>query len=323
MLPLRKGNFAKLDSKSQIAIEYCYTWKDRYPDGHVFWVHAGTFDGFEQAYRDIAKDMSMPGTEDPHNSTLIIVRDWLSKPENGSWLLILDNADDLGLFSELNTSATELDHPLISDILPRSINGFMITTTRDKRIGQRLTDGEEEIMVTPLASRNAEQLLRSKVPRLETVHDEDIQVLVEIIGKIPLAITQAAAFIQENSMMVKQYIEELKASDSDLQDYLDENLPDPRRYPDSENSITRTLNMLLDQIAKHFPRAADLLSLMVQLDQHAIPKAVLKHKSDRSIEFNKAIGILQAYLLIKAEKSRSSFEVHWLIQLLTQRWLSL
>jgi len=71
----------------------------------------------------------------------------------------------------------------------------MITTTRDKRIGQRLTDREEEIIVTPLASRNAEQLLRSKVPRLETVHDEDIQVLVEILGNILLAITQAAAFI--------------------------------------------------------------------------------------------------------------------------------
>jgi len=93
-------------------------------------------------------------------------------------------------------------------------------------------------------------------------------------------------------MTVKQYIEELKASDSDLQDYLDENLPDPRRYPDSENSTTRTLKMSLDQIAKHFPRAADLLSLMVQLDRQAIPKALLKYKSDLSIEFNKAIGIL-------------------------------
>ena len=155
-------------------------------------------------------------------------------------------------------------------------------------------------------------------PRLKNVNDGDIQILVEILGNIPLAITQAAAFIQENSMTVQTYIEELKASDSDLQDYLDENLPDPRRYPDSENSITRTWKLSFDQIAKHLPRAANLLSLMVQLDRQAIPKAHLKHKSDRSIEFNKAVWTLQAYSLIRTEKGGSSFEVHRLIQLSTQ-----
>jgi hypothetical protein len=107
------------DRKSQIAIEFCYTWKYRYPDSHVFWVHASTFDRFEQAYRDIAKEISIPGTEDPQNDTLIIVRDWLDKPENGSWLLVLDNADDLDLFFELNPSATKRNRSLISDFLPR------------------------------------------------------------------------------------------------------------------------------------------------------------------------------------------------------------
>jgi hypothetical protein len=266
--------------------------------------------------------MSIPGTEDPRNDALIIVRDWLNKPENGSWLLVLDNADDLDLFFELNPSATKPNHPLISNFLPRNANGSMITTTRDKRIGQRLTDREEEIMITPLASRDAEQLLRSRIPRLKNVNDGDIQILVEILGNIPLAITQAAAFIQENSMTVQTYIEELKASDSDLQDYLDENLPDLRRYPDSENSVTRTWKLSFDQIAKHLPRAANLLSLMVQLNRQAIPKALLKHKSDRSIEFNKAVGTLQAYSLIRTEKGESSFEVPRLIQLSTLRWLS-
>ena len=79
--------------------------------------------------------MSIPGTEDPQNNTLIIVRDWLNKPENGSWLLFLDNADDLDLFFELNPSATKPNHPLISDFLPWNGNGSMIITTRDTRIG--------------------------------------------------------------------------------------------------------------------------------------------------------------------------------------------
>jgi tetratricopeptide (TPR) repeat protein len=286
-------------------------------------VHASTFDRFEQAYRDIAKDISIPGAEDPQNDTLVIVRDWLNKPANGSWLFVLDNADDLELYFDLNPSATKRNHLLISNFLPRNANGFIITTTRDKRIGQRLTDRDEEIIIKPLAARDAEQLLQSKIPRIENGSDEHGQILVEILGNIPLAITQAAAFIQENSMTVQTYILELKASDSDLQDYLDENLPDPRRYPGSENSVTRTWKLSFDQIARQMPRAADLLSLMVQLDRQVIPKALLKDKNDRNIVFNKALGTLQAYSLIKTEKEGSSFEVHRLIQLSTQRWLIL
>ncbi|EHK98765.1 putative Vegetative incompatibility protein HET-E-1 [Glarea lozoyensis 74030] len=37
----------------------------------------------------------------------------------------------------------------------------------------------------------------------------------------------------EQLMTVESYIKELEASDSDLQDYMDESLPDPRRYPDT------------------------------------------------------------------------------------------
>ena len=267
--------------------------------------------------------MSIPGTEDPQADSLAIVRNWLSKAENGSWLFVLDNADDLDLFFGASSLTTTSNHRHISNFLPENANSVTIITTRDKRIGQRFTDQEGAIMITPLASKDAEQLLLSKIPPLDTVNHENLQTLVEILGQIPLAITQAAAFIQENSMSVQTYIDELKASDSDLQDYLDESLPDPRRYPHSENSVTRTWKLSFDHIAKHFPRAADILSLMVQLDRQAIPKTLLKQKSERSIEFNKAIGILQAYSLIKTERDGSSFEVHRLIQLSTQRWLSL
>lgn len=118
-------------------------------------------------------------------------------------------------------------------------------------------------MIAPLASKDDGQLLLSKIPSLEDVNDGDNQSLVDFLGNISLAITQAAAFIRENSMTVQACIHELNASDLDLQDYLDENLPDLRRYPGSENSVNRTRKLSFDQIAKHSPRAADLLSLMV------------------------------------------------------------
>jgi len=253
--------------KSQVAIEYCYVWKEHHPHGHVFWVHASTRDRFEQAYKGIARDLSIPGSEDPRVDTIVIVRDWLNKRENGSWLLVLDNADEHDLFFGSDLSIRELNSLHISSLLPRNPCGSMIITTRDKRIGQRLTDREEIIMITPLAPLDAEQLLRWRIPREDDVNPKEAQSLLEILGYIPLAITQAAAFIQENSMTVRTYIEDLNRSDSDLQDYLDEDLPDPRRYPTSENSVIRTWKLSFDQIAKQRPRAAELLSLMAVLDR--------------------------------------------------------
>lgn len=289
----------------------------------MLWVHASTLDRFEQAYRDIGKVLSIPGIEDPKNDSLVLVRQWLSKPENGSWLFVLDNADDLSLFYELDPSAIKPSSPLISDLLPRNVNGSMIITTRDTRVGHRLTDREEVVVVPPLAPIDADQLLRSRMPEQESVNTERLQDLVEMLGFIPLAITQAAAFIQENSITVTTYLERLKESDFDLQDYLEEDLPDPRRYPDSENSVIRTWKVSFDQVAQQRPRAAELLSIMVLLDRQAIPREFLKREDERNIEFDRAIGTLQAYSLVKTEKEGTSFEVHRLIQLSTQRWLTL
>ena len=320
---LRQVDPAKPNRKSQIAIEYSYAWRDRYPDNHIFWVHASTFDRFEQAYRDIAKRMAIPGTEDAKNYSLTIVRDWLSKPENGSWLFILDNADDLHLFFEEDSSATKPDRPLVSDLLPRNESGSMIITTRDTRTGHRLIDREKVVMVLPLDPVDAEQILRQRVSTSDTLDTESVQGLAEMLGYIPLAISQAAAFIQESIIPIKTYLERLKESDLDLQDYLEEDLPDPRRYPDSENSVIRTWKLSFDQIAKQSPRAAELLSIMVMLDRQAIPRALLKQEGERNVEFDKAVGTLQAYSLIKTEKGGASFEIHRLVYLSTQRWLSL
>ena len=102
--------------------------------------------------------MSIPGTEDPQAYSLIIVRDWLSKAENGSWLFVLDNADDLDFFG-VSSLTTTSNHRHISNFLPENANNVIIITTRDKRIGQRFTDQEGAIMITSLASKDAERLL--------------------------------------------------------------------------------------------------------------------------------------------------------------------
>jgi hypothetical protein len=79
-------------------IEYCYRYKDKHPEARVFWVHASNIARFEQAYKDIASELDLPGLDDPNTNILQLVSKWLADDSNGPWLFILDNADDMGIF---------------------------------------------------------------------------------------------------------------------------------------------------------------------------------------------------------------------------------
>jgi hypothetical protein len=140
---------------------------------------------------------------------------------------------------------------------------------------------------------------------------------------LPLAITQTAAYINEYSSTVEEYLEAFFADDSDMQDLLSEDLPDLRRDFDSPNSVIRTWKVSFGQIRKQKPRATEILSLMAVLDRQGIPEAILRRDGERGTEFKTALGTLQAFSLIAAEKGGESFEIHRLVQVSTQRWLEL
>ncbi|MCJ1428558.1 hypothetical protein MMC29_006468 [Sticta canariensis] len=84
--------------KSQIAIEYAYRVRESKPQIWVFWIHASNAVRFEQAYRNIAVKVEIPGRDDPKANVVRLVYDWLCDEKSGQWLMILDNADDQGVF---------------------------------------------------------------------------------------------------------------------------------------------------------------------------------------------------------------------------------
>ena len=183
--------------------------------------------------------------------------------------MILDNADDNETFFNARPHASLLkaEQPaaLISYI-PKSSKGFVIITTRDARIGERLADREKPIVVLPLSLQEAERLLRSKLSQYREWHDMDTAELLDTLGCLPLAITQAAAFVSENNITLAEYTETLQTSDLDLTDLLSQDLHDPRRDLDAPRSVVLTWKLSFDQIRKQKPRVAQPLSLMAVLD---------------------------------------------------------
>ncbi len=308
--------------KSQIAIEYAHKFENQHCK--VFWVNAANSSRFDQAFRDISEKLRIPGWNNPEIDTRRLVYRWFSDEGNGSWLIILDNADDEDLFfpKPATSTATEAsDSPnSLASYIPRSSKGSVLITTRYRNLGMDLADGDTPIEIQAFELKDAEALLKTKAPD-DRWDAQDGAILLKSLGYIPLAITQAAAFVRHYDISLRDYSVALNESDLNLQDYLSEELQDPRREIGYPNSIFRTWMLSFNQIRKQSPRAADMLSLMALLDRQGIPKSLIRKDNEGSLEFTTALGTLKAFSLIKAENENETFFMHRLVQLSTQSWL--
>lgn len=212
---------------------------------------------------------------------------------------------------------------LLAQFFPQCPHGRVLITTRDQRLGYRLSGPQTTIQVSSLSIEKSKDLLRSRISE-ENWCEDDASRLVEQLSYLPLAITQAAAFISENSVTVSEYLEMLVSNESDFKELLSEHLEDPRRDWGSENSVIRTWKLSFEQISKESPRAAELLSLLAMLNYHDAPRTLLKKKTEKEIEFRTALGILQAFSMIQATRGPNSIcKMHPLIAISTQKWLEL
>jgi hypothetical protein len=204
-------------------------------------VHASTSERFE-GYKSIAAILELPGWDDPKTDVLGLVWRWLSDVKSGRWFLILDNADDIDVFS--STPDKDVEHrsrPLLSYI-PQTVTGSVLLTTRDRRAASWLGTGyASAIAVDLMTPADAEQLLYTKIPdrlsspleRAELVHELDY---------LPLAITQAAAYISARAarMTVSKYLMLYRHDEVSQSRLLDEESGDLRRDPVVPNSVIRT-----------------------------------------------------------------------------------
>ncbi|OCK99064.1 TPR-like protein [Cenococcum geophilum 1.58] len=314
--------------KSRIAIEYCYQYRRDNPDAHVFWVHGGNKVRFEAAYQEMARTMKIPGFDDPKINTLQLVSDWLTDEDNGSWLMVLDNADDAEVWTEpaIQESSQQdglyRSAPLI-DYIPRGLHCFVLITTRNGQLGETLAEVKREkpIDVLPLVPKDAESLLRRKLSENDDISQEDANEITEALDYLPLAITQAAAYLDQNRITAAEYLHLFRDGEADTSELLEQDIYDAGRDYEIQNSIFRTWKISFDQILKQDPRAAEVLSLMAMLDRQAISENLLRKNEERKLKFNAAIQKLKAFSLITEEIKPSIFSMHRLIQLSTQMWL--
>ncbi|KAL8711892.1 MAG: hypothetical protein Q9220_003836 [cf. Caloplaca sp. 1 TL-2023] len=302
--------------KSQIAIEYGYQFKDSHPTAHILWVYGGNIARFYQGYKRIAQSLDIPGWDDPEESILELVCTWLSKTTS-TYLLIIDNADNIEhWWPGKYKSGASLDDPSknLSKYIPEGLsdNCNVLITTRDNRVASRLVRTGKPVVLQSMSKEEARTLFLSKIQgEASDFDDMELYRLLEELDHLPLAVSQAAAFIQENCIGLVDYTSALHGEEA--KEFFDEELDDARRDEESVNSTFRTLKLSFDQIKQQKPRAVELLSLLAMLDRQSVPKWLLKVP-----EVTTSLTVLQSFSLITARAGSNSFQMHRLVQRFVQ-----
>lgn len=280
----------------------------------------------------MANTLSLPGRHDPSINILGLVRDWLQREDVAPWLMILDNADDSDIFFTKNGSNGHGQEPLAS-YLPKTGNGKMLITARNLNIAEKLTGSHKTILKIP--AMDSSEALRILQNKLNGCLDENAaKELIRVLDFIPIAINQAAAYINRRAarVTISSYLDDFRQSERQKNSLLHSDAGDIRRYESASNSVVLTWQVTFKQIHQERPAAANLLSLMSFFHPQSIPEYMLsgytEDAMDRNVDYGRTedfeddLDILRAYSLISISTTPGFLDMHSLVQFCTQRWLS-
>ena len=277
--------------KSQLAIEYAYRHNTSYD--YAWWIHSEDDSSLITDYTALAKALNLP-EKDVEEQEVIIqeVRHWLDT-HNG-WLLIFDNARD-------ETS--------IRDYLPQASSGHVLITSRNPywtTIGTPLN----------IDVWNRDESIAFLKKRTGQDDENGADALAEVLGDLPLALEQAAAYIETKHKSINEYQALFNFRRTELWNREQR----PSDYPDT---VATTWIMAFDAV-QDVPLAKDLLLLCSIVAPDDIPKSLVtraleyaeNNDSDPvaidSFDLDNAIAALYSYSLITSDTD--TFTIHRLVQ---------
>lgn len=308
--------------KTRLALELVYLTKKKFTDTSIFWIQCSNVSTFERDCRKVLQCLEVPAAEDFSLDPKTLMQQQLNDDNTGKWLLILDNADDEELWSA-NAAATSAD--ALINFIPRGCQGSVLVTTRNHRIAFDVAQ-KKCVKLGQLRSSDSRLVLQNLLQQPEILTNvQNTNQLLEHLTHLPLAIVQAAAFINQNNLDdIDQYLQIWNdENESEIIQILNEEFTANDRYRDSQNPIAKTWLISFKQIKLRDPLAVDLLSLMACLDAKHMTKSCLPGSLRSRLEL-KAFGTLRNYAFIQTQQCESSdtvFDMHRLVHLATRNYL--
>jgi tetratricopeptide (TPR) repeat protein len=304
--------------KSQIALELAYRAQNSTPTMSCFWVSAVSRNTFTRSYRQIASTLAIPGTSNPSNNMLQLVKDYLQKEKAGPWLMMVDNIDDL---RSLRGEIDETDSSDLLDYLPQCTHGRLLFTTRSKEAALALTGTGAIVEVPAMDANEAQKLLRGK---LDDDNDEAVKQdcldLVMALEYLPLPISHAASYIREMDSTPAKYLRMFN-DDQKRTKLLKHRYDDLARDGEQNNTVLTTWGISFKQIQRDSPESADLLRIMGSLHWQDIPQYLLQQeKLEDEDDFDEAVAPLLAFSLIQKAPKLETFSMHRLVNIAIRSW---
>lgn len=147
--------------------------------------------------------------------------------------------------------------------------------------------------------------------------------LAEKLGCLPLALSQAAAFMNKNRLSIADYLDRMSAPNDEMVAEL-MTRPQPLEVQTGvPKSIYDTWSLSYEAIRNHDRLAVDVLALMSFLGQNSIILDLLKVVvcTGPDLKLVDALGELRDYELIHPGSQADTFTMHRLVQITTKKWL--
>lgn len=304
--------------KTQLVLEFAYRYKHK-TSCTVIWIPVTSKESLEKGYHHAAKSLNIPGYEDEKADMKGLVQAYLSREGASEWLLIFDNADDIKMWIDKPTPESKC----LIDYLPKSPNGSIIFTVRYKKAAVQFA-GPNVIDVLKMDDTSGKQLLQTSLINQDLLRNiDDVGTLLTQLTCLPLAIIQAASYINQNHISLAHYISLLGKQEESIIELLSEDFDDEYRYQEVKNPVATTWIISFDQMTSRNPLAIGYLSLMSCIDSKDIPQSFLPEASSEK-KTTDALGTLQGYSFITvryADSTTRTIDIHRLVHLATRNWL--
>ena len=219
--------------KTQLALKFCHSSRDQFRG--IFWINASSQQSTAARFVEIAERLDPRRAFENPETALQFVKNTLARWSE-RWMLVLDNYDDINSYNVKSFFPTrELQSYLICAWLTQvDGNGVILITSRHEGAGALASD--PFISLQSMSDNDGLKLLLSSPEKREMQREDGLKI-VNRLGGLALAISQAAAYIKVYQQSLPEFLAEYEIKKREILDYTPDEFWDYQKVlPDSKHA---------------------------------------------------------------------------------------